>query len=174
MKIRDTYPIGFLLLTASLLSGCGWIERAIPPDSSTTKSTTPSETRTAWFQHVPPGQSLSAAMAKRPQLVALPAPPEQTEVAVNTVNTAPQPTVLTGAYRMPDPQTEKVADAFTLGNLCLQQGRYSDAINAYEAALKDDPSFAEAWNNLAIAYQNSGQDDKAMAAFRKYKMVALH
>jgi Flp pilus assembly protein TadD len=75
---------------------------------------------------------------------------------------------------LPAPQTEKVADAFTLGNLCMQQGRYEDAIKAYESAVKEDPTFAEAWNNLAIAYQNSGQDDKAMAAFRKYKMVALH
>jgi Flp pilus assembly protein TadD len=56
----------------------------------------------------------------------------------------------------------------------MQQGRYEDAIKAYESAVKEDPTFAEAWNNLAIAYQNSGQDDKAMAAFRKYKMVALH
>ncbi len=75
---------------------------------------------------------------------------------------------------MPLPQTEKVADAFTLGNLCIQQGRYGDAISAYERAVKEDPTFAEAWNNLAIAYQNCGQDDKAMEAFRKYKMVALH
>ncbi len=113
-------------------------------------------------------------MAKRPELVALPAPPEQALVAVNTGNTAALPSAAPLPAPLPDPQTEKVADAFTLGNLCMQQGRYADAINAYETALKEDPSFAEAWNNLAIAYQNSGQDDKAMAAFRKYKMVALH
>jgi tetratricopeptide (TPR) repeat protein len=115
----------------------------------------------AYIKHVPPGQSLSEAMAKKATLIAMPAPP-------------PQPAAATAPAEPPALQTEKVADAFTLGNLCLQQGRYSDAIAAYKAALKDDPSFAEAWNNLAIAYQDSGQADKAMDAFKKYKMVAEH
>jgi tetratricopeptide (TPR) repeat protein len=113
----------------------------------------------AYIKHVPPGQSLSEAMAKKATLVAMPAPPPQPAAAMEPA----EPSTL---------QTEKVADAFTLGNLCLQQGRYSDAIAAYQTALKDDPSFAEAWNNLAIAYQDSGQLDKSMEAFKKYKMVA--
>ena len=117
----------------------------------------------ACVKHVPPGQSLSAAMAKKPVLVALPAPPPQ-----------PAGVPAPGGIEPPLPQTEKVADAFTLGNLCMQQGRYQAAIAAYEQAVKADPTFGEAWNNLAIAYENIGQDDKAMAAFRKYKMVALH
>jgi Tfp pilus assembly protein PilF len=108
-------------------------------------------------------------MAKKPQLVALPAPRPGATVANANV---PPPS---GAQPpLPSARTEQVADAFTLGNLCLQQGRYPEAIAAYETALKTDPSFAEAWNNLAIAYQDLGQDDKAMAAFRKYKTVALH
>jgi tetratricopeptide (TPR) repeat protein len=116
----------------------------------------------AYIKHVPPGQSLSEAMAEKATLVAMPAPPPQPAAAA------------AGPVEPSDLQTEKVADAFTLGNLCLQQGRYKDAIAAFQTALKDDPSFAEAWNNLAIAYQDSGQDDKAMEAFRKYKMVAVH
>ena len=127
----------------------------------------------ACVKHVPPGQSLSTAMARKPELVALPAPPPQPAGVANT----PQPLAATAtatAAQPPLPQTEKVTDAYTLGNLCLQQGRYPEAIAAYETALKADPSFAEAWNNLAIAYQDLGQDDKAMAAFRKYKTVALH
>jgi tetratricopeptide (TPR) repeat protein len=135
------YMVFIALIAGSLVTGC------------------------AYVKHVPPGQSLSAAMAKRPQLVALPAPPPQA-VAVNAPAGGTQPVL--------PAQTEKVADAFTLGNLCMQQGHYPEAIAAYETALKADPTFAEAWNNLAIAYQNLGQDDKAMAAFRKYKMVALH
>jgi tetratricopeptide (TPR) repeat protein len=110
---------------------------------------------------------LFEATAQKPELVALPAPPEQTVAVVN-------PPADLGSVPLPVPETEKVADAFTLGNLCMQQGRYDDAIKAYESAVKEDPTFAEAWNNLAIAYQNSGQDEKAMEAFRKYKMVALH
>ncbi len=109
-------------------------------------------------------------MARKPELVALPPPPAP---PVNVAGAASQ-TLPPGAAQPPLPETESVADAFTLGNLCLQQGRYPEAIDAYETALKGDPSFAEAWNNLAIAYQDIGQDGKAMAAFRKYKMVAVH
>ena len=121
----------------------------------------------AYVKHVPPGQSLSEALAKKPQLVALPTPTPQPMVAESA------PPLPKGAQPPPQ-QTEKVADAFTLGNLCLQQGRYPDAIRAYQTALKEDPTFAEAWNNLAIAYQDSGQNEKAMDAFRKYKNVAMH
>jgi Flp pilus assembly protein TadD len=116
----------------------------------------------AYVKHVPPGQSLSEAMAPKAQVVALPAPPPPPLAAANAA----------AESEAPLPQTERVADAFTLGNLCLQQGRYTDAIAAYETAVKADPTFAEAWNNLAIAYQNAGEDEKAMAAFRKYKTVA--
>jgi len=143
MKIRTALSVFPALAAGAFLSGC------------------------AYIQHVPPGQSLSEAMAKKAQLVALPAPPPQPASAATAVAPA-------DAAQMPVPQTEKVADAFTLGNLCLQQGRYKDAINAYQNALKADPTFAEAWNNLALAYQNSGQDEKAMEAFKHYKMVASH
>ena len=139
MKIHALFSICATLTAGGLLTAC------------------------ASVKHVPPGQSLSAALAKKPELVALPAPPP-TAVPANQ----PAPA------QSPLPQTEKVADSFTLGNLCMQQGRYQEAIAAYDEAIKADPSFGEAWNNLAIAYQNMGQDDKAMAAFRKYKMVALH
>ena len=136
MKLRAASPL--CLSAVALLSGC------------------------AYIKHVPPGQSLSEALAKKAALVALPTP-------------TPQPGAATAAaLPPPEVETEKVADAFTLGNLCLEQGHYKDAIAAYQSALKDDPDFAEAWNNLAIAYQDSGQEEKAMEAFRKYKTVAMH
>jgi hypothetical protein len=122
----------------------------------------------AYVKHVPPGQSLSAATARKPELVALPTPPAQ------AVEAGGAPAGSGPIAAVTPVQTERVADAFTLGNLCMQQGHYPEAIAAFETAVKADPTFAEAWNNLAIAYQNLGQDDKAMAAFRKYKMVSLH
>jgi tetratricopeptide (TPR) repeat protein len=143
MNTRAAISVCPAVLAGALLAGCGWVK------------------------HVPPGQSLSAAMARRPELVALPAPPPQ---AMTAANAAGKP----GAPQLPLPETESVADSFTLGNLCLQQGRYADAVAAYQSAVKADPAFAEAWNNLAIAYQDLGQEDKAMAAFRKSKMVAVH
>jgi tetratricopeptide (TPR) repeat protein len=124
----------------------------------------------AYVKHVPPGQSLNEALAKKAELVSLPSPTPGPLTASVAVEPQPLPPGAGG----PMPETEKVADSFTLGNLCMQQGHYAEAIAAYEAAVKADPNFADAWNNLAIAYQNVGQDEKAMAAFRKYKMVAMH
>jgi tetratricopeptide (TPR) repeat protein len=138
MRARTAISVCQALLVGAVLAGC------------------------AYIKHVPPGQSLSEAMAKKPELVALPTP-------------TPAPPAVLAAEEAPLPaQTEKVADAFTLGNLCLQQGRYADAIAAFETAVKADPNFADAWNNLAIAYQDTGQNDKAMAAFKRYKTVAVH
>jgi cytochrome c-type biogenesis protein CcmH/NrfG len=137
MKTHATFSIAALLVSAAL-QGC------------------------AYVKHVPPGQSLSMATARKPEVVAMPTP-------------TPAPLTAQQGVEPPLPaDTEKVADAFTLGNLCMQQGRYPDAVTAYQAALKADPTFADAWSNLAIAYQNLGQNDKAMEAFKKYKMVAVH
>ncbi|HEX4086810.1 MAG TPA: tetratricopeptide repeat protein [Chthoniobacteraceae bacterium] len=136
------HAVTILLAGGSLLAGC------------------------AYIKHVPPGESLNEAMARKAQLVAVPAP--SPALVTGTAQALP------AGAQPPLPNTEKVADSFTLGNLCMQQGRYADAIAAYETTVKADPTFAQAWNNLAIAYQDLGQDDKAMAAFRKYKMVALH
>jgi tetratricopeptide (TPR) repeat protein len=170
MKIRAALILCPALLAGALLAGCAHARHAPTAQAAVSGSVGNPSARRTWFRHVPPGQSLFEATAQKPELVALPAPPEQM-VAAN--NPPPLPAAAATAP-MPTIETEKVADDFTLGNLCMQQGRYEDAIKAYESALKDDPTFAEAWNNLAIAYQNSGQEDKAMAAFRKYKMVALH
>ena len=105
----------------------------------------------------------------------MPAPPQQPAPAPEgETDSDAGGAVRPVSTQLPLPQTESVADAFTLGNLCLQQGRWADAITAYQVAVKGDPTFAEAWNNLALAYQNAGQEDKAMAAFRKSKMVAQH
>jgi hypothetical protein len=152
IKIRGFLTASPALVAGALLAGC------------------------AWVRHVPPGQSLSTVMARKPELVALPAPPPQPVATTGSAaaTTTARPVRLAGPAQGPVAQTESVADAFTLGNLCMQQGRYPAAITAYEAALKADPTFAEAWNNLAIAYQDIGQDDKALAAFRKYKAVAVH
>ncbi|MEA3187671.1 MAG: hypothetical protein QOD99_1501 [Chthoniobacter sp.] len=116
----------------------------------------------SYIHHVPPGQSAALSLAKRPELVAVPAPPPEL---------APSPAGVVPAEALPD--TESIADSFTLGNLCMEQGRYADAAVAYEKALKLNPQFAEAWSKLAIAYQNLGEDKKALEAFKKSKTVTM-
>lgn len=110
------------------------------------------------FKHSPPGTSVRVATAKRAEPVATPTPKRVTVVERPAGS---------------DTNTENIADYYTLGNLMMQQQKYADAIKAFESALKLDPTFADAWNHLAICYQNSGQPKKAAEAFKKYKAASL-
>jgi len=124
-----------------------------------------------YVHHVPPGQSVAFSMAKKADLVAMPPSPQPTLATAGSRTAAAQENI---EPQMPSASdTEKVADSFALGNLFMEQGRYTEAIAAYEAAVKIDPTFADAWNKLAVAYQNSGQDQKALEAYRRFKSALL-
>lgn len=110
------------------------------------------------FTHAPPGTSIDVALAKK--ATAAPTP-------------APKPAYASHAAQPEGHQgtVETIADYFTLGNLMMQQEKYAEAIKAYESAVKLDPEFSDAWNHLAICYQNTGQNQKAIDAFKKYKVI---
>jgi len=48
-----------------------------------------------------------------------------------------------------------------------QKGLWREAIYRWERATQLDPSYAAAYNNLAVAYEHEGQLDKARAAYEK-------
>jgi Tfp pilus assembly protein PilF len=48
-----------------------------------------------------------------------------------------------------------------------QRGLWREAIYRWERATQLDPSYAPAFNNLAVAYEHEGQLDKARAAYEK-------
>src|SRR4029453_18853714 len=48
-----------------------------------------------------------------------------------------------------------------------QRGLWREAIYRGERATQLDPSYAAAYNNLAVAYEHEGQLDKARAAYEK-------
>ena len=48
-----------------------------------------------------------------------------------------------------------------------QRGLWREAIYRWERAAQIDPTYAEAFNNLAIAYEHEGQLDKAREAYRE-------
>ena len=48
-----------------------------------------------------------------------------------------------------------------------QRGLWREAIFRWERAAKIDPTYAAAYNNLAIAYEHEGELDKARAAYEK-------
>ena len=108
------------------------------------------------FTHAPPGTDVQVAMAKKAEAVPTPTPVPVVKPEMPTAR---------------DAVTENIADFYTLGNLMMQQEKYPEAIKAYESAVKLDPTFYDAWNHLAICYQNTGQSKKAIAAFKKYKTI---
>jgi len=46
-----------------------------------------------------------------------------------------------------------------------QNGLWREALYRWERAVQLDPTYAEAWNNLAIAYEHSGRFDDARKAY---------
>lgn len=48
-----------------------------------------------------------------------------------------------------------------------QKGLWNEAIFWWEKAVKMDPTYAAAHNNLAIGYEHQGQLDKARGAYEK-------
>jgi type IV pilus assembly protein PilF len=48
-----------------------------------------------------------------------------------------------------------------------QNGLWKEATYRWEKATQLDPTYAEAWNNLAIGYENAGRFDDAEAAYQR-------
>ena len=53
------------------------------------------------------------------------------------------------------------------GITVAQRGLWREAIYRWERAAQIDPKYAEAYNDLAIAYEHEGQLDKARKAYEK-------
>ena len=121
--------------------------------------------------HTPPGTPVAVALARRPVLVRMPLAPQTT--ASHTMGAAP---VARGPVVEPAlPKAEnvdRVADAYSRGNFCMQAGNDAEAIKAFEEAVKVDPKFTEAWQNLAVLYEKVGDEKKAVEAFRRSKKIA--
>lgn len=48
-----------------------------------------------------------------------------------------------------------------------QSGLWKEALYRWERAVEIDPTYAAAWNNLAVAYEQQGQFDDARKAYDK-------
>ena len=125
----------------------------------------------AQLVHVPPGTSVEIALARKPEVIRMP----------ESVMAHSAPTTTSGRVPYlkpvePDlPTTDSVtavAEAFTRGKEALGAGRTGDAIVALVQAVDLDPTFGEAWQQLAVAYEKAGKADKAKDAFRHYKDIA--
>jgi len=56
-------------------------------------------------------------------------------------------------------------DWFDQGNALALQGNFSGAINAYEEAIRLDPQYFRAWNNMGFLLREVGRYDEALSAF---------
>lgn len=114
--------------------------------------------------HTPPGTSVNVALAKKAELVRLPGPPPGSLAAHGMPLIEPE---------LPGTSTvERVGEAFSRGQFCMQAGKDAEAIAAFEEAVKIDPGFTEAWQHLAILYAKVGQEKKALEAFHRARKVA--
>ncbi|MDY6903547.1 MAG: tetratricopeptide repeat protein [Thermodesulfobacteriota bacterium] len=71
---------------------------------------------------------------------------------------APDDEVDAGGYHHPEVY-------FTLGNCYLMMARFEQAITAYQNAVRRDPRYSAAWQNLARAYYETGQLTEAGRCF---------
>ena len=116
--------------------------------------------------HVPPGQSLNVAMAKKPEVLRLPAPPQPVVVAATGQVPAVEPDL---------PKSDNIsraAEAYSRGEFCMNAGNDEEAIVAFQEVVKIDPTFTEAWQHLAALYEKNGDNKKAIEAFRRAKKIA--
>jgi tetratricopeptide (TPR) repeat protein len=138
------YPTA--VLAAVLLAGCGTIT------------------------HTPPGTSVEVALAKKPELVNLPAPAPDAVLA--STSTGEHVPAVEPPMPAKDAIVEKVGEAYSRGIFCLRTGSDAEGILAFEEAVKLDPTFTDAWESLALLYEKVGEPEKSLEAFKKAKTLA--
>jgi tetratricopeptide (TPR) repeat protein len=62
-------------------------------------------------------------------------------------------------------------DWYNLGNGYANSGHLQPAINAYHQSLSMNANYGNAWNNLAVAEQLAGNDQAAMADYKRASQV---
>ena len=74
--------------------------------------------------------------------------------------------VASGTPALADARSDAKAQV-EFGIEVAQRGLWQEAIYRWERAVDIDPVYAEAWNNLGIAYEHEGVFDKARDAYEK-------
>jgi tetratricopeptide (TPR) repeat protein len=62
---------------------------------------------------------------------------------------------------------EEAKNKFLLGVQLYQEGKFDQAITAFQAVLQDKNDFAEGYYNLGMAYLHNGQSEKAISSMKK-------
>ena len=72
-----------------------------------------------------------------------------------------------GAVPASADQRDDAKQQVEFGIQVAQRGLWREAIYRWERATQIDPTYAAAFNNLAIAYEHEGELDKARGAYEK-------
>jgi Tfp pilus assembly protein PilF len=65
-----------------------------------------------------------------------------------------------------DPRA-KAKEQVEFGIMSAQSGLWKEAAFRWEKAVQIDPTYPQAWNNLAIAYEQQGSFEEARKAYEK-------
>ncbi len=57
------------------------------------------------------------------------------------------------------------------GVVLSRLGKFTDAIEAYDQALKIDPNYSSAWNNKGVALSRMGKYSEAIKAYDQALMI---
>jgi len=79
--------------------------------------------------------------------------------------------VFTSAPASADRRSDAKAQV-AFGIRVAQAGLWKEARFRFERAIELDPSYAAAWNNLAIVYEQTGEPDKAKDAYERALRLA--
>lgn len=69
-------------------------------------------------------------------------------------------------------QRDEARQQVEFGIEVAQKGLWKEAVYRWERATQLDPTYAQAFNNLAIGYEQLGQMDKAKAAYDRARDLA--
>ena len=81
--------------------------------------------------------------------------------------------ILTSSPLQADARKDAKAQV-AFGVTVAQQGLWHEAIYRWERAVKIDPTYAAAYNDLAVAYEQAGLVDKAKDAYEKALALDPH
>jgi Flp pilus assembly protein TadD len=107
---------------------------------------------------------MGEALARKPDLVRMPAPPQKAA--------APASAAVSATDLKKSDDASRVAEAFSKGEFCMSAGNDDEAIKAFQEVVRLDPTFSEAWQRLAALYEKKGDSKKALDAFRRSKKIA--
>lgn len=80
---------------------------------------------------------------------------------------SPDGGVATGGDAAFEDARSEAKEQTAFGIKVAQNGLWKEAAYRWERAVQIDPTYAAAWNNLAIAYEQRGDFDKAREAYEK-------